>query len=185
VVFNDEIHPARFVSKTHTSSPATFRSPPAGPLGWVIEGRVRLAARPAAYPRLPVPEGAAAPPVALVKLTLGDNPRVLANLSEAGYAGLVVEAYGGGHVPGRFAGPLGDLAARMPVVLASRTGSGEMLRQTYGFAGGEMDLLSRGLVSAGALDGLKARVLLTMLLTSHADRGRIGEAFDAIGFGGG
>lgn len=184
VVFNDEIHPARFVRKTHTSNPATFRSSLTGPVGWITEGRVRLAARPAAYPRLPVPAGAAAAAVALVKLALGDDAGVIDRVAQAGYDGLVVEAYGGGHVPGRFVAPLTDLAARIPVVLASRTGAGEMLRQTYGFPGGEMDLLGRGLISAGALDGLKARILLTLLLTGKAARKEIGKAFAAIGFGG-
>jgi L-asparaginase len=184
VVFNDEIHPARFVQKTHTSSPATFRSSPAGPVGWISEGRVRIAARPAAYPRLAVPVNATAASVALVKLALGDDAGMTGYLADAGYDGLIVEAYGGGHVPERFVAPLTELAERFPVVLASRTGSGEMLRQTYGFAGGEMDLLGRGLVSAGALDGLKARVLLTLLLTKETPRPEIDKAFAAIGFGG-
>ena len=184
VVFNDEIHPARFVQKTHATNPATFRSSPTGPVGWISEGRVRIAARPAAYPRLQVPAGAAAASVALVKLALGDDPGMIGYLAQAGYDGLVVEAYGGGHVPERFVAPLAELAVRIPVVLASRTGSGEMLRRTYGFAGGEMDLLGRGLVSAGALDGLKARVLLTLLLTRDATRQEIDGAFAAIGFGG-
>src|SRR3954447_4854818 len=35
VVLNEEIHAARFVQKTHTSNPATFRSPLAGPIGWI------------------------------------------------------------------------------------------------------------------------------------------------------
>jgi len=42
VVMNDEVHAARFVRKAHSSSPAAFRSPGAGPLGWVTEGRVRI-----------------------------------------------------------------------------------------------------------------------------------------------
>lgn len=184
VVFNDEIHPARFVQKTHTSNPATFRSPLTGPVGWITEGRVRLAARPTVYPRLPVPAGAAAASVALAKLALGDDKGVIDRLAQAGYDGLVVEAYGGGHVPEGFVAPLTDLAARIPVILASRTGAGEMLRQTYGFPGGEMDLLGRELISAGALDGLKGRILLTLLLTRKATRQEIDKAFAAIGFGG-
>lgn len=46
VVFNDEIHAARFVSKTHTSNTATFQSPGLGKLGWVIENDVRILLRP-------------------------------------------------------------------------------------------------------------------------------------------
>lgn len=38
VVFNDEIHAARFVAKTHTSSLSAFRSRPVGALGWLTEG---------------------------------------------------------------------------------------------------------------------------------------------------
>jgi L-asparaginase len=182
VVFNDEIHAARFVRKTHTSNTATFRSPLTGPLGWISEGRVSIAARPAEYPRVPVPADARPAAVALVKLVLGDDMGGITHVAQGSYDGLVVEAYGGGHVPARFAGPLAALAARIPVVLASRTGAGEMLRQTYGFPGGEMDLLGRGLISAGALDGLKARLLLALLLTSG--NASIADSFAAIGFGG-
>jgi L-asparaginase len=41
-----------------------------------------------------------------------------------------------------------------------------------------MDLLGRGLIPAGPLDGLKARILLYLLLRSGASRERITEAFD-------
>lgn len=37
VCLNDEVHAARFVRKTHTSSVASFRSPVLGPIGWVVE----------------------------------------------------------------------------------------------------------------------------------------------------
>jgi L-asparaginase len=73
---------------------------------------------------------------------------------------------------------LEDLASKMPVVLASRTGGGEVLRSTYGFVGSEIDLLERGLIHAGPLDGRKARLLLTLLLMSGATKEGIEETFD-------
>ncbi|MDP9426314.1 MAG: asparaginase, partial [Actinomycetota bacterium] len=85
---------------------------------------------------------------------------------------------GGGHMPSATAEPLADLAKEMPVVLASRTGSGEVLRRTYGFPGSETDLLSRGLIPAGPLDGRKARLLLSLLLRSGAKQDEIFETFD-------
>jgi len=179
VVLNDEIHAARFVRKTHTSSPATFRSLTAGPLGWMVEGRPRIAFR------LPMLEGAPSgvglvPAVALLKSALGDDCRLVSRLEELGYAGLVLEAFGGGHVPTNVVPALEDLAARMPVVLASRTGGGEMLQETYAFAGSERDLLSRGLVPAGFLDGLKARILLSLLLAANADLDGVRQAFARV-----
>jgi L-asparaginase len=47
VVLNDEIHAARFVSKQHKALPSSFASPGFGPVGHVIEGRARIAMRPA------------------------------------------------------------------------------------------------------------------------------------------
>jgi L-asparaginase len=177
VVMNDEVHAARFVRKTHTTSLAAFSSPLCGPVGWVTEGRVRVEARPRRR-RLPaIGDGAVQPPVALVTMTLGDDGRLLRTIARLGYRGLVVEAAGGGHLPASWVPPLEDLASAMPVVLASRTGSGELLRGTYGFAGSESDLLARGLLPADALDGLKARLLLTLLLMAGSSRKEIAQAF--------
>jgi L-asparaginase len=179
VVLNDEIHLARFVRKTHTSNPATFRSDPVGPVGWVSEGVPRVVLRPVGGHKVDLSGDAEDRPVALYHVVLGDDGRLLPKLEEEGYAGLVVEAMGGGHVPSLMAETLEDLASKMPVVLASRTGGGEVLRSTYGFVGSEVDLLDRGLIYASHLDGRKARLLLTLLLRSGASREEISETFDA------
>ncbi len=180
VVFNDEIHAARFVRKTHTSSVATFRSSPVGPLGWVVEGRPRIAFRAPRLEGAPTGVGTEVPPVALLKATLNDDLRLISKVESLGYAGLVIEGFGGGHVPGYIVPALEDLASRMPVVLASRTGGGEILQVTYEFPGSERDLLSRGLIPAGFLDGLKARVLLSLLLATGANLGRVLKTFQSI-----
>jgi L-asparaginase len=68
-------------------------------------------------------------------------------------------------------------------VLASRTGAGEVLAATYGFTGGEIDLQRRGVVRCGWLDGVKARILLTLLLRSG--RGALSDVERAFGQWGG
>jgi L-asparaginase len=179
VVFNDEIHAARFARKTHTSSTAAFRSPNTGPLGWVAEGRVRIPLVPRQpQRRIAVPRDAAVPEVALLRLSMGSGADLLEHVADAGCAGLVVEAYGAGHGSQRVLDTLERLARDMPVVFASRTGSGELYRATYGFRGSEQDLLARRLISAQALDGLKARLMLTALVASGADRRTMETAFN-------
>lgn len=179
VVLNDEIHAGRFVQKTHTSNPATFCSPLAGPVGWISEDRVRVAMRPVGRQKTLLPQDDQDHAVCLIPIALGDDGRLLSAVEQRGYAGLVIEAMGGGHVPSVMVDVLEDLAEKMPVVLASRTGSGEVLRETYGFPGSETDLLQRGLISAGMLDGLKARLVLTLLLRSGATQDQIRQSFDA------
>lgn len=182
VVFNDEVHLPLFVRKTHTTSPGTFRSPLTGPIGWVAENRARISLRRVDRPHIlirRVPD--VVPPVALAKTTLGDDGRLLTAIASLGYQGLVVEATGGGHVPRAMVEPLAALAGQMPVILTSRTGAGEVLRQTYGFSGSETDLLNRGLIHGGILDGPKARLLLTLLLIAGAGNETIVEAFAAVG----
>ncbi|MBA3622743.1 MAG: asparaginase [Euzebyales bacterium] len=176
VVMNDEIHAARFVQKRHASSTAAFISPLAGPVGALGEGRPRFWTAVGQRPRLTASVAGSAR-IALVTIHLGDDGTLLRAAAQAGLDGLVVEALGGGHVPPVVADLLADLTARMPVVLASRTGVGQVLTNTYGFPGSERDLLDRQLVGAGILDGPKARVLLELLVRSGATRADIVAAF--------
>lgn len=180
VVANDQVHAARWVRKTHSANPATFASPNTGPVGHLVEGVPVVLARPPARPTLPRPAGAAGVPVALVTVALDDDGGLLAGLADR-YAGLVVAGFGVGHVPAALAEPLGALAARIPVVLASRTGAGPVFAHTYGFAGSESDLQSRGLIGAGFLDPYKSRVLLRLLLANGADPATITATFVTAG----
>ncbi len=186
VVMNDEVHAARFVRKTHTSRPDAFSSPLSGRIGWLTEGRVCLGVWPGRVPALPFTPArtAAAPRVALATVALGDDGTFIRALAAAQPAGMVVEATGGGHVASEVADALEEAAQKMPVVLASRTGAGDVLARTYGFPGSEIDLQRRGLVRGGWLDGLKAKVLLTLVLRHRPeDRRAVAEAFRPWGGG--
>jgi L-asparaginase len=65
---------------------------------------------------------------------------------------------------------LGRSAAAVPVVLASRTGAGPVLSDTYGAVGSERDLRERGLIGGGYAHPYQARILPRLLVA--AARGR-------------
>jgi L-asparaginase len=179
---NEEVHVARAVRKLHTSSPAAFRSPGVGPVGWIVEGVPHLRDRP--FARIVIGIGPDAtivrPPV--VKIAFDDDGWWLPRIREIETPGLVLEAMGGGHVPSWIATELAPMAQRIPIVLTSRTGEGEVLQSTYGgFPGSETMLLEAGLIPAGSLDSLKARIALALLLTSQASRARIASVFSELG----
>jgi L-asparaginase len=181
VVMGDEIHAARHVHKMHSTSPGAFGSPDTGPIGRVVEGSPRLLTRPVAAPTYPVPAHAVR--IGLVTASLGDDGELLHRL-RTGFDGMVIAAFGAGHVPATFVAPLAELASHMPVVLASRTGAGPVLRATYGFPGSESDLQDRGLINSGFLGPYKARILLHVLLAAGAAHRQIVAAFEAAGAGG-
>ncbi len=180
VVFNDQIHLPRFVRKMHSASTSAFISPNAGPVGWVTEGRVRIPLRPAA--RTPAVQrelitSSRMPRVALLKLGFDADESLIQLVLQDGFDGLVIETFGGGHVPRQLMPSLTKAADKFPVVFASRTGAGELYESTYGFPGSERDLLAQGLLSSGILDGLKSRLLLTLLLATGASRAEITQRF--------
>jgi L-asparaginase len=177
VVMSDEIHGARFVRKNHTSSTGAFVSPGFGPVGVVVEGdpRIRGIAR----------TGLAIEPdprvtdvrVGLITVAMGDDGALLNRAGDL-FDGLVIAGLGAGHVPRDMVSVVAEQAARIPVILSTRTGAGSVLRHTYGYPGSERDLLDRGLIQSGFLDPAKSRVLLTLLLANDADRDRIAAAFE-------
>lgn len=178
VVLNDEVHAARHVGKHHTSSPAAFVSPNAGPIGRLVEGTPTPTASVARLPTLARPATISVS-VPVVSIALDDDGTLLDGIDRR-CAGLVVAGFGAGHVPGRLAERLGAIAARIPVVLASRTGAGPVLSRTYGAIGSEADLLQRGLVGAGMLDPFKARVLLSVLLANGGSREVVAGQFAGL-----
>lgn len=162
-----ELHAARYVQKSHTFSPAAFKSPASGPVGWVIENRASMLVELPDLVRLRPHElgTGSVPRVVLHRASLGDDGAFFQMMVEGlNPDGVVLEGFGVGHTSPSVADAAEQVAREIPVVLASRTGAGSVLEGTYGFEGSERDLLGRGLLSAGRLDGLKARILLVMSL---------------------
>ncbi|MBF8185772.1 asparaginase [Nonomuraea sp. K274] len=180
VVMNDTVHAARRVRKCHTSAPQAFVSPGFGVLGHVVEGRVRYGNAVARHPVLPLPQEGPHPRVAMVETCFDDDGGLLA-YAAAQHDGIVLAGFGVGHVPAALAGTVSAATARVPVVLASRTGAGSTARETYGFAGSERDLIARGAIPAGFLDARKSRILLGSLLALGVPHERILAEFGARG----
>ena len=170
VVFNDELHAARFVTKSHTSRVSTMASPGAGPLGDVVERRVDVWWRPAWEDYLGEPASFDGVEVELVRVAAGVSDGLLRAAAAGKPAGIVIEGTGGGHLPPPLLPALDEaLAAGIAVVLASRTAAGPNLESTYRMAGGETDLIERGVIPVGALTGHKARLRLLVGLALGRD----------------
>ncbi|WP_297515199.1 asparaginase [uncultured Caulobacter sp.] len=164
VVMNGQVHAARHAQKTDTTALDAFSSRSHAPRGRLHEGRF-IALRPP-FPPLPSVgprRGDASPRVWIATIGLDMDETLFTLGEDAGPDGWVIAALGAGHVPEKLAPVLGRLARKAPVVLCSRTG-GMVCERTYGYAGAEIDLLSRGLLAGGSLSPAKARVALLALL---------------------
>lgn len=166
VVFQDEIHSARWAAKTHSTRVAAFSSPGAGPIGYVVEDRAVAVHGPlAATDRL---TRSAAPDkrVELLWAVTGADGMIVDAIADR-IDGLVIAGTGGGHVAPPLAEALVTLAATgCPVVLASRCPSPQTLTHTYGGPGSEVQLLADGLRGAGNLSAVKARLRLSFGLSA-------------------
>jgi L-asparaginase len=175
VVFADEVHAGTDVSKVHSTSTAAFVSAN-GPIGHIAEGRVTYHSASAPAPQVLGPKLRDVR-TALITAALGDDSHILKSVG-ADVDGLVVAGFGAGHVPASWVSTLEKVACHIPVVLATRTGRGPVLSSTYGFPGSESDLLARGLISAGSLPPIKAKVLLHTALATGADTPDVRRLFE-------
>lgn len=163
VVMNGQIHQADCVRKTDSLALQAFSSPVFGPAGLLVEGVVRYSRPPAERRCLPLPQHTTQK-VALLEASLSADTLLLENIPKLGYDGLVIAGFGAGHVSESWAAVIKQLADKIPVIVATRTGSGSTAQATYGFIGSEMDLIRKGAHMAGFLCPRKARVLLWLLL---------------------
>ncbi len=165
VVMNDTIHEARWVRKTHTAYVNAFESA-VGAAGMVFEQGVQYYRAEPKRLTFAVPSTLAVK-VMLWESTLGDDGSVLDWAVSQGVAGLVIGAFGAGHVADTVANRLEALVGQVPVLVCSRTGGGSTAYQTYGYIGAEMDLQERGVIMGGWLCPRKARLLLWAVLANR------------------
>lgn len=164
-VMNDTIHRARWVSKSDTLSVQTFISPNGGPAGRVVESQPEYFHPPVQRPLMERPTRDF-PKVAIIGTALGDDGSLVEAALDLGYEGIVIAAFGAGHVPAVMADRVERLAKRVPVIVAGRVGSGPTASRTYGFAGSEVDLVKRGATMAKWLHPNKTRLLLAAALAA-------------------
>jgi L-asparaginase len=161
VVVNDEVHTARWVTKAHSTRIGAFESPGAGPIGEVVEGRAHRWFDPAYEDYLGTPNSVEGLSVEIVRVAAGMKDSLVRAAIAAGPDGIILEGTGGGHVPPTLM-PAVEMAVSsgIPVIVSTRCSGGRSLERTYQSDGSETDLISRGVLPAGAITGLKARLRL-------------------------
>ncbi|WP_020495721.1 asparaginase [Sciscionella marina] len=166
VVFQDEVHVAKLVTKMHSTRVAAFGSPAAGPVGFVAEDRLELLLGPPPGTDLLPRSGPPSARVGLVHAATGVDGSTVDSIASDVDA-VVVAALGAGHVSPALGTALVRLAdSGKPVVVTSRCPDAALLRHTYDGAGSETDLRRAGLYFAGLLSAPKARLRLLFGLSA-------------------
>ena len=173
VAFDDELHAAADVEKTHTNALSTFKSPGKGPVATYTRAGPHHSRDPPSTPTLDA--AAATADVAVVTSGLGAGADAFVRALHAGGDGVVVEGTGLGNVTAE----LGDAIGRtgVPVVVASRCHAGPT-EPVYGTPGGGVTLDRHGVLWAGDRSAAKARVALTLALSAGLADDELRAVFD-------
>ncbi|HCY1262393.1 TPA: asparaginase [Staphylococcus aureus] len=176
VVFNDEIHTARNVTKTHTSNTNTFQSPNHGPLGVLTKDRVQFHHMP--YRQQALENVNEKLNVPLVKAYMGMPGDIFSFYSREGIDGMVIEALGQGNMPPSALEGIQQLVSlNIPIVLVSRSFNG-IVSPTYAYDGGGYQLAQQGFIFSNGLNGPKARLKLLVALSNNLDKAEIKSYFE-------
>lgn len=174
VVFNDEIHAAKNVTKTHTSNIATFQSPQYGPIGIVTKRGVLFHHTPLQSSRFQVNHFSKK--VILLKAYAGMDGSLIISAAENA-DGLVIEALGQGNLPPATVPAISDLISRgIPVVLVSRCFNG-IAQDIYSYEGGGKHLKELGVIFSNGLNGQKARLKLMIALENTSSAEKLQQLF--------
>ncbi|KPN31047.1 glutamyl-tRNA(Gln) amidotransferase subunit D [Halolamina pelagica] len=179
LVFDDEVHAARDVVKSHTSALSTFRSPERGPVGEFTPEGLRLFREPRSYAAATASVDEVAAEIPLLTSGLGvdgDALRRVVGLADGpAVDGVVVAGTGLGNTTGAVCRAIAAVReAGVPVVIASRCHEGATA-PLYGGDGGGTTLEEFGVLWAGDLPAWKARIKLAVALA--VGDGGVDEAF--------
>ena len=170
VVMNDEIHAAKYVTKTHTTNVSTFQTPTHGPLGLIMKQEILYfkTAEPRVRFDLDRIEGL----VPIITVYAGMTDELLDMLDWDKVDGLIIQAFGAGNIPKETAQKLENLLHKgIPVALVSRCFNG-IAEPVYAYQGGGVQLQKAGVLFVKELNAQKARLKLLIALNA----GLTGEA---------
>lgn len=163
VVFGDEIHLARYVTKVQSTRVHAFDSVGLGPIGEIVETRIRILASPPASEWLGLPAQLTSRVEVITAVAGADGflARSASNVAD----GLVIAGTGGGHVHPSMAEALAEIRETgLPVIMTTRCPGGATLRNTYRGLGSEAHLRKLGVRYVDWLSAPKARLRLMVAL---------------------
>ena len=164
VVMNDEIHAAKYVTKTHTTNVGTFQTPTHGPLGLVMKQEILYFKT--AEPRVRFDLDCIQGLVPIISAYAGMTDELIDMLDLEHLDGLVIQAFGAGNVPKETAQKLETLLQKgIPVALVSRCFNG-IAEPVYAYQGGGVQLQESGVLFVKELNAQKARLKLLIAINA-------------------
>ena len=164
VVMNDEIHAAKYVTKTHTTNVSTFQTPTHGPLGLIMKHEILYFKT--AEPRVRFDLDKIQGLVPIIPVYAGMTEELLDLLPVDQLDGLVIQAFGAGNVPKETAQKLNALIQEgLPIALVSRCFNG-IAEPVYAYEGGGVCLQNAGVFFVKELNAQKARLKLLIAINA-------------------
>ena len=164
VVMNDEIHAAKYVTKTHTTNVGTFQTPTHGPLGLITKREILYFKT--AEPRVRFDLDHIQGLVPIISAYAGMTDELIDMLDLEQLDGLIIQAFGAGNIPKETAQKLESLLQKgIPVALVSRCFNG-IAEPVYAYQGGGVQLQKSGVFFVKELNAQKARLKLLIALNA-------------------
>ena len=164
VVMNDEIHAAKYVTKTHTTNVSTFQTPTHCPLGLIMKQEILYFKT--AEPRVRFDLDHIQGLVPIISAYAGMTDELIDMLDLEQLDGLIIQAFGAGNIPKETAQKLESLLQKgIPIALVSRCFNG-IAEPVYAYQGGGVQLQKSGVFFVKELNAQKARLKLLIALNA-------------------